>query len=330
MSVIFALLFARAVHLNRGLPYSQFTEKKLRLLTYSTFMAAAGPGAEIVKRFKREHGCEVEITTTTDAGLLLERLKIAQVAASVDLVLGLDGLYLHFAEAQTQWHPVPALARDKWNPAVHSEAAGAFVPFDWSPMTFIYKQGKFEPPQVFDDLARPAWRAQIALQDPRVSSPGLQFFYWVKDLMGAGSADFLRRLQPNVQSVSPSWAFSYGLFKKNQARLVFSYVTSLAYHWGFDHDRSFQAVVLPEGHPVQVEYVGIPATCRECELAEAFTRTLLEPWAQQLIMQKNFMFPVLKGVEAGTIFSELPALKTRALVIPTSRDLSEWDQVFPR
>lgn len=142
--------------------------------------------------------------------------------------------------------------------------------------------------------------------------------------------EFLTALKANVASISPSWAFSYGLFKKKQAQLVFSYLTSLAFHWGIEHDRSYQVVSFPEGHPVQIEYVGVPANCRECELAEEFVRVLLRPAAQGTIMQKNFMFPVVKGLDASTIFAELPHLKTRVEANLESKDFSDWDKAFKR
>ncbi|NJL25998.1 MAG: hypothetical protein HC902_13080, partial [Calothrix sp. SM1_5_4] len=49
-------------------------------------------------------------------------------------------------------------------------------------------------------------------------------------MKGAGTVEWLEGFRPNVQSVSPSWSFAYGLFKKEQVRFVFSYLTSLAYH----------------------------------------------------------------------------------------------------
>jgi thiamine transport system substrate-binding protein len=117
------------------------------------------------------------------------------------------------------------------------------------------------------------------------------------------------------------------LFRKGQLRFVFSYVTSLAYHWGIDKDRSYKALSFEAGHPLQVELAAIPADCRECELARDLLRTLHAPWAQTLIMQKNFMFPVVKGLTEGTVFAQLPVLKTIGDAEADS-NLDEWDQIF--
>ena len=79
---------------------------------------------------------------------------------------------------------------------------------------------------------------------------------------------------------------------------------------------------------MQVEFVGIPSTCRECALAEKFVEHLQKPAAQKLIMERNFMLPVIKGLEEGTVFAELPELKT--IRTGTGKDLSDWDKVFKR
>jgi thiamine transport system substrate-binding protein len=182
------------------------------------------------------------------------------------------------------------------------------------------------PPNKFDDLTKKEFKNQFALQDPRSSSPGLQFYQWVKSVKKDGAKAFLKALQPNVASVSPSWGMSYGLFQSKQAKYVFTYVTSLAYHWGVEKNRGYKIASFPEGHPIQIEYAGVPEGCVQCELAQKFVQFLTEPVAQKILMEKNFMFPVLPSVVAGTIFAELPQLKVR--IVKGEKDMSVWNEVF--
>ena len=325
VGLVFALFFARQMWLSRGLPRTQVEEKKLRLLTYSTFISATGPGTEILRRFERETGAKVEVVTSTDAGLLLERLKLGQAGVPFDVVLGLDQLLMESAHRDFQWQTIKE-DRSQWTQAAALQSDDQFSAFDWSPLTFIYRRDDKALPLSFDDLLKPEFKQQFGLQDPHASTPGLQFFHWVKALKGADTVNWLKQFQPQVRSVSPTWSFSYGLFKKGEVRFVFSYLTSLAFHWGDEKDRRYQALSFAEGHPVQVEVVAIPATCRECELAQTFVRTLHTEWAQRLLMQKNYMFPVLNGLTAGTVYAELPSLKT--LSTDAGKNLNEWDQVF--
>jgi thiamine transport system substrate-binding protein len=327
IGLVFGLLFGRQAYLSKDLPRQQFETKKLRILAYSTFVSSTGPGPEIVKGFEKECGCKVEMITAGDAGLLLERLKIAEAGVPFDIVIGLDQLMLKDAERDFQWKKM--FFGNAGRPeALNDFTNDHFVPFDWSPLTFVYKKGVAKIPENMNDLLKPEFSKQFALQDPHASSPGLQFFHWVKAVQGAKTSEFLAQFKPNINSVSPSWALAYGLFKKDQTQFVFSYVTSLAFHWGFENNRDYQVLKFPEGHPVQVEFVGVPATCRQCELAEKFVQNMLKPESQKLIMERNFMFPVIQGLEEGTIFAELPKLKT--IRTETGKDLSDWDKVFKR
>jgi thiamine transport system substrate-binding protein len=198
-------------------------------------------------------------------------------------------------------------------------------------MTFIYRSAtnsEFKPPVNFRDLLDKRFVGQIALQDPHLSSAGLQFLNWVQTTQSSKTEEFLRALAPNVANVAPSWSFSYGLFKKQQVQLVFSYLTSLAFHWGFENDRGYQAVNFPEGHPVQVEFSGVLKSCKECELAVEFVQSLSDSDSQKLIMQKNFMLPVLSEVTQGTIYEELPKLKVLNKATHQGTNFSAWDGVF--
>jgi len=330
VSLVFGLLFARQMYLSKDLPRAEFRQKTLRVLTYSTFAGAVGPGGPLVAAFKKHCNCDVKMETAGDAGLLLERLRLAEESYPYDVVIGLDQNLLTAAREKAQWREIQ-VDRNGWAPEIAALPTDKqFIPFDWSPMTFVYRVGGTPPPKSFAEIREPRFQNKFALQEPHASSPGLQFLSWVTGLQGDGTEDFLRSFKANVTSVSPSWAFSYGLFKKQQAEFVFSYLTSLAFHWGLEKDRAYQVVSFPEGHPVQVEYAAVPASCRECELAERFVQELLQPDAQKTIMEKNFMFPVLSGLTQNTVYAELPRLKVRAAAAPTGNDLNVWDKVFKR
>lgn len=325
VALVFGLLFGRQAFLSRDLPRQNFEQKKIRILTYSTFVGSAGPGGDLIRLFKKKFDCEIDVVTASDAGLLLERLKLAEASLPFDLVIGVDQMLLAQAEKQFQWREM--FFGNSGRHAVLSDYVSKhFVPYDWSPMTFVFRKGDFPVPKKFDDLLDPAFKKQFAIQDPRSSSPGLQLYNWIKAVKGPDTVSYLEKFKENIHSISPSWSFSYGLFKKEQVRFVFSYVTSLAFHWGFENNRDYRVLSLEEGHPVQVEYVSIPASCRECDLAEEFVKFMMQPDSQKLIMEKNFMLPVIKGLEEGTVFGELPNLKT--IKIEAGKDLGEWDKVF--
>ncbi len=299
LTVAFALLLAAIVgyFIFAYLP-GRTTRQAVQVLSYSTFVNSWGPGPEIVKQFKQQTGIDVVLLDAGDAGLILKKLELSEA----DAVIGLDQLLLDEARKEFHWknlnyHEV------KW-------AEPDFMPFDWGPLAFVYRQGEIAPPKSLDDLLDARFKKQITLQDPRTSTTGLQFLYWVLAEKGeeAGFA-YLAKLKDSIHTVASSWSSAYGIFQKKQASLALSYLTSPVYHWTVDKDESYQAAAFENGNPVQVEYAGVPEKCQRCIDAEKFLAFLRTPDIQKQIMMKNIMFSVLPEVIEGTPFARLPKVK---------------------
>jgi len=328
--LVAALVFLKWALISRQIPRDGFQDKQLKVLAYSTFLSSTGPAPELVRRFKKSCQCEVEFQNAGDAGLLLERLKLTQNKSHFDLVIGLDQFYAGKALKEWKWKEAGLSAENsaRIEDFVKNPDSEKMVPFDYAPMTFIYRSKEVaHPPRSLEELLEPRFRSALSLQDPRSSSPGLQFLSWVERQKGAEAENYLKKLKPNIHSVSPSWALSYGLFKKEQSRFVFSYVTSLAYHLAVEKDDSFSAVSFDEGHPLQVEYAAIPEGCNQCELATRFLNFLAGEEAQGIIAAKNFMYPVLKNFKGPAVFERLPALKTLPLETKMPR-METWDRAL--
>lgn len=275
----------------------------IHVISYSAFLGVEGPGAEIAKRFQAETGTQVDYLDSGDAGLLLKKMDLFPA----DLVMGFDQLTLPEAKASRQWRDLSQVVPQglRWS-------GPDFMPLDWAPMAFIFRKGEIDAPKSLNDLLDARFKGAIALEDPRTSTPGLQFFFWVLDEMGVEPGfEFLKNLKPNLHSVAASWSAAYGAFTKKEAKLVFSYLTSPVFHWTVEKDDRYQPAIFPDGLPVQVEYVGIPQSCQNCQAAERFAVFLLKPETQRLIMERNYMFPVVNEVTTGSEFAKAPAANTR-------------------
>lgn len=282
----------------------------LRVMSYSSFVGAWGPGPELAKLWKAKTGTDVEFHDASDAGLILEKMKLFPV----DAVIGLDQFALEEARSRQAWRQLPETIAP--GPKPFSE----FLPIDYAPVGFIYREGEIEPPQSLSDLTDSRFRGAIALQDPRSSSPGQLFFFWVLDRMGVEEGfKFLESLKPNIALVSSGWSGSYGAFTKGRAKLAFSFVTSPAYHWSEENDRRYKAAVFGEGHPIQTEYAAIPIDCGSCDEAERFLSFLRSTEAQAIIMRKNVMLPMDAETRKGTVFSEIE--EPQAYVLGTLPEL---------
>jgi thiamine transport system substrate-binding protein len=267
----------------------------------SSFIGPYGPGPWLETEFEKTCHCDIKLIDAGGTEILLQKLLMPN--AVVDVVIGLDQVTLKRAALQTKWRRLKAPARE-WSVLFKKNYYSTFLPYDWSPMTFIYKEGKgVRPASKLSAFIKALPERSVILQDPNLSSPGLQFVRWRQAL-----PDAFANLKSKVQRFTPDWSAAYGLFQKGQALVTFTYLTSLVYHWDEEKDFSYRVGQFDEGHVTTIEYAGVPEICISCGLGESFVEFLTAPESQKTIMAKNFMLPVIENVTEGTSFAKLPQL----------------------
>lgn len=269
---------------------SHYEKTELVVMTYPSFASAVGPGPQLFRLFEQRHDCKVVLVNGGDAQVMTKKL-INGKEFLADSVVGLDSLSKPAADKEIAWHtPLTAI--------------------DWAPLGFLYRKSKVHnPPASLQDLLKPEFKKQISFQDPRTSTPGLYFLGWIFAVLDNAATDYLQKLKSQVHSVSPSWTAAYGLFQRDWVQLTLSYQTSLIFHRTEEKNEDIEFAVFRDGHPVQTEYAGVPANCKQCDLAAKWTAFLLEPESQRIIMNQNYMFPVVPEVIEGSAFANLQKLK---------------------
>lgn len=331
IAVVFSLLFLAVV--NRNDDRSSMGTPTLRVFAYSSFTNKWGPGPLLKAAFEKTCECKVEFIEGSDSGILLQRLKIEGESLGADLVIGLDQFDLDKAQSEQQWRKI-STEELKVYPQVRSALGQKyFIPYDWGVLTFVGHSTKERKPQSLDELLDPLYEGKIALQDPRTSSPGLQFVAWVLKLKGEEEGfRYLAKMMKQAHSFSPTWSSSYGLFTGGQARMVYSYITSPLYHQVEEKNHGYMALTLNEPLPIQYEFVGIPEFCRRCELSEKFINLMLSDEGQKILMTKNYMFPVKEGVADHTDYAPLMNVKVfDHFEVPSSEEvdriLRKWSDI---
>ncbi|WP_413586331.1 thiamine ABC transporter substrate-binding protein [Bdellovibrio sp. HCB274] len=311
IAVVFCGLFLAMLNRTDSTPNST-SVPTLRVFGYSSFTGKFGPGPLLKAEFEKNCQCNVEFIEGSDSGILLQRLKIEGESLGADLVVGLDQFDLSKAMTEQQWRKMNLGNLNVYDSVKPALSNKFFVPYDWGALTFVMRTGDLKKvPVKIDDLLNSELTRKISLQDPRTSSPGMQFLYWLVRSKGEDEAfKFLQQLMPQVHSFSPTWSTAYGMFTNKQTKMVYSYVTSPLYHEIEEKKKDFQAIAFEEPLPLQFEFMGIPEFCRHCELAEKFVNLMLSPQGQKIIMEKNYMMPVMKGVRDGTPFASVPEYKT--------------------
>lgn len=313
IAVVFGGLFFAVLNKTEQGTTTPSAMPSVRIFGYASFTGRWGPGPLLKEEFEKTCHCKVEFIEGSDSGILLQRLKIEGESLGADVVIGLDQFDLSKAMAEQSWRKLNVGSLDVYENVKPALSNNFFIPYDWGALTFVTrKEDATDAPATLDDLLKPEYSKKIGLEDPRTSSPGMQFLHWVIRSKGEEEGfKFLGNLMGQVHSFSPTWSTAYGLFTNKQTKMVYSYVTSPLYHEIEEKNKDFVALNFAEPLPVQFEFVGIPEFCRHCGLAEKFVNLMLSPQGQKIIMEKNYMFPVMKGVAENTAFAPLMNVKTQ-------------------
>jgi len=330
--VFIVLIFSAlmAVYYNRGDQTKNIDDKKIHVYASSSFMAQWGPGPQLKEIFEKQNIFKIEFVEISDMAMAIQKINFENESSTADVVLGLDQFDIVRVANKIRWRDLDRGATINFvNNIVSAANEKTFIPYDWAPMSFIVHKGRQNNISSLKDLLKPEFQGKIALQDPRTSSPGLQFLVWVFESYPADEAvRYLKSMMKQAHSFSPSWSASYGLFKNNQADLVFSYVTSPVYHLIEEKNNEFLSLETQEPLPVQVEFAGIPATCKNCEAAEMFINFLLSREAQKIIMSKNYMLPAVDRVKEATPFDAIKIYKTSPIKFYEPTKIEKWINVW--
>lgn len=309
------------------------SKKILRVMTYSSFVNVFGPGQALKKTFEKICDCRLKWIKVPDSTLFVQRLSLREDGFKTDVVLGLDQLSLQEAKALS-WKKVKPVS-GTFIPPVQEFLSDYFVPYNWSPMSFISRQKT--KTLGLKDLLNKKFQYNISIPSPRTSTVGFQFYYWIWLVFKEQTVAFLKSLKSKLYGLPSSWSTSYALFQRGHVDLGFSYLSSLLYHKEQNQrqtqkqkqkQKGFYFVPFREGHPFQVELAGVSGFCRECELAREFIHFLLKPETQNVLKKKNYMFPVLATLSEDSLWQEGNLIQYNQLDIflkEKEKRLREWE-----
>ena len=290
------------------------TLPELVISTYQSWIAEEGLGKSVISEFERRYACKVRVMISADGGSLLSRLEMdfrRPHSQKPHVVVGIDQYLWHraqvFAEDWGEWRPQGYLDLPS-----HYRKVG-FLPYSVGALTWMLDSQEQSPesaPHSLMDLLHPRWKRKLILQDPRTSTPGLVFILYSFTVLGEPQAVFFwSKLRDQWLTLPQSWDAAYSMFLRHQAPLVWSYVTSQAYHEQHAQPH-YRALPLKEGQPLQIEGAFLVknslSTSKHKELARQFLEFLLSPEVQTQVPQKHWMFPVRTDVELPLSYHGIP------------------------
>jgi len=287
MILIFSLLSVYFWNKN----FKTSPKQKLYILTYSSFAGLYSPGRALQKKFEQFCDCEITWFIAEDSTTLLQRLYLL---SNIDVVIGWDQ-FSALDLKPSQWKDL-RLFQKSFYKEIQKWRYNFLIPIDWAPIGFITKKSQTHI-KTLKQL--PQIEGQISFPEPKSSTLGLQFYYWIYEVFSGHIEhieNFLYQLKNTIYGPVFSWSLSYGFFQKGRVSMSLSYLTSLVYHIKEEQDLSYHFSYFQEGHPYQVEFASIPQKCQNCSLAFEFIQFLMTDSAQSIIRDKNYMFPVLRNL----------------------------------
>ena len=242
-----------------------FAKETIIVGTYDSFAAEWGPGPEIERLFEESCDCDLKYITTSQAGTLLGNIFLK----NKDIILG------------------ATYDAEKFNSFYKFQA------YDYGYYAFIYNANLLKnPPQTFDELINRN-DLKIVVQDPRTSPVGMGLLKWMSVVFHKNKEEAINKLNKQIITYTPGWSEAYGMFLEEKADLVLSYSTSPFYHQEYENIYHYKALIFPEGHIKENEYVIIPKDSKQKVTGEKFLSFLNTREIQKIIAKNNIMYPIL-------------------------------------
>ena len=302
----------------QGCTPSKVAGPGLQVLTYSSLGSKGGFLEAVKEGFQKESGCELRVETTLGAAQVLSYLDEPKQRDRIDLVMGIDELLFERAKSSFYLGELKDIKiKESLLPILREHVPAGFIPIDFGALSFIYRKSDFKGamkvPTSLPDLLKPELKQKWIVQDPRASSPGMLFFLFADSILK------ISQMKRQWVTLAPSWDSSYKMFLAKESSMVWSYLTSLAYHASKGELDQYGYVDFKEGLPVQIEgmailnHVGDPLKNNPC--LEKWIRFVLRPDSQTKLVEKQWMMPVVSGIKLPKNFESVPEVKKIANIL---------------
>lgn len=300
------------------------TPNEVILLAYDAFFPQEG----IFDPFTAATGAKVKVITAGDTGTLVSKAILTAGKPEGDVMWGLDNTLLSRAQ--------------------QADLLTSYEPIDYGDICVNYDKQwfishKITPPTSLEQLALPAYKNLLVVQDPVASSPGLGFLLGTIAHFGADHwQNYWKSLKANGVHIAPDWTTSYtidfsGSSGKGKYPLVVSYGSSPPAEvlYAVKPTATAPTGVIESTCFRQTEYVGALRGTRNPKLAALLISYLRDVPFQESMPLSLFVFPINKKAILPDLFVQFAVAPKNPLtldpsVIEKNRDswLGAWRDII--
>lgn len=323
---------------------SSFAPTTITLLTHDSFALTES----LLTDFTRRTGITVKVVTGGDAGEVVNKAALTAGNPEGDVLFGVDNTLLSRALTAGVFDPYVSPAAASTPVELATSTDGVVTPIDYGDVCINIDDAWFTAqgiakPATLADLAKPAYKDLLVVQNAATSSPGLAFLLATVARYGEqGYLDYWASLRANGVKVVNGWTEAYqGEYTaggKGSRPIVVSYASSppaeIVYAADPKPTRPASSV-MTDGCFRQVEYAGVLAGTDNPLAARAVVDWLLSPEVQADVPLSMFVFPARTGTPLPKVFTDFAATPSEPLALqPTDAQRSAWvdawDQVTLR
>lgn len=289
--------------------------RSITLVAYESFPSEGTTINERLAAFGDETGIDVEILIAGDTGTMLSKAELTAGNPEGDVMWGIDNTFLSRAVDAGIFEPYVAEGLD----AIPAEFAdlvpnGEATPVDFGDVCVNFDIGALEdlgvdPPETLADLADPAYRDMLVVENPATSSPGLAFLLATIDEYQDGWPDYWQQLVDNGVEVVDGWTQAYYerfSYAGGDRPLVVSYGSSPPFEVLFAETELDAAPtgVVESTCLRQIEFAGVLAGTDAPDEARMLIDFLIGEDFQAALPLDVFVFPVNENVELDAAFTD--------------------------
>ncbi|MEU1279540.1 thiamine ABC transporter substrate-binding protein [Streptomyces sp. NPDC005805] len=292
--------------------------KTVTLVTHESFAASEA----VLKEFTKRTGYTVKILKSGDAGTALNKEILTKGSPQGDVFFGVDNTLLSRALDNDLFTPYEAKGLDRVAPEVQLDKDKHRVtPVDTGDVCVNYDkkyfaEKKLAPPKTFADLAKPAYKNLLVVENAATSSPGLGFLLGSVGAFGEdGWQDYWKKLKANGVKVVDGWEQAYneefsgsaGGRKAGADRpLVVSYASSPPVEVLYAEPQPKEA---PTGVATgtcfrQIEFAGLLDGAKNEKGGKALLDFLVSRTFQEDMPLNMFVHPVVSDAKLPELFTE--------------------------
>jgi thiamine transport system substrate-binding protein len=309
----------------------------IRLLTHDSFAVSD----KVMARFTKDTGIKVELVQGGDAGKVVNQAILTKGNPQADVLFGVDSTLLTRALDADLFEPYETSALADLDPQYELDPEHRVTPVDYGDVCLNYDKAWFAQHQVavptsLEDLAKPAYKDLLVVENPATSSTGLAFLLSSVSHFGAdGYLGWWRELKGNGVAVVDGWEQAYnsrfsGAGDHSGDRpLVVSYASSPPAEviYADPPIEDSPTGVITAGCYRQVEGAGILRGTKHAAAAKQLIDLMVSEAFQADVPTSMFVYPVRRGVALPEVFTRYAVTATDVAEVPPAdieAHRSEW------